>query len=78
MIDLIPSFAVTRINALCQNTKLSKSCKLSYMGNLILDSGWKSLVELMLQSTIAPTMNLGSKLIEFHNVSGNLVRIPHL
>ena len=48
------------------------------MGNLILDSGWKSLVELILQSTIAPTMNLGSKLIEFYNISGNPVRIPYL
>ena len=78
MIDFISSFPVTEINALFQNMKLSKGSRLSYMGNLILDLGWKSFVKLMLQGTITPTMSLGSELIKFCNISGNLVSFPHL
>ena len=78
MIDFISAFLIMEIDALCQNTKLRESGGFPYTGNLILDSGWKSLVELMFQSIITPTTNLGGKLIEFYNISGNPVRIPHL
>jgi hypothetical protein len=70
-------FPVSGINGLRECSHFNESLGLPDSGDIVLDSGWESFVELMAESRGTP-FQLRSKSVELNNILGYTLRIAHM
>jgi len=63
-------FPITSIDGLDERLEVREVVRFAYTGDLVLDSGRKSIVELSLECSVAP-LDLSCKVVEFNKVFGN-------
>ena len=71
------SFPITSVNGLDEGSEVREVVGFAYMGNLIFDSGRKSIVELSLECGVAP-LDSSCKAVEFNKVFGDSLVVTHL
>ena len=64
------------INGLDEGSEVGKVVGFAYAGNLIFDSGGKSIVELSSECGVAP-LDLSCKVVEFDKVFGDTLVVTH-
>ena len=70
-------FPVTRVDGLGEGAEVREGVGFADTGNLILDSGWESSVQLLVQGSFAP-LDMGSKLIEVDEVLHYVLVFMHM
>ena len=71
------SFPIMSINGLDEGLEVGEVVGFAYMGNLVLDSGGKSIVELLSEHGVTP-LYLSCKVVEFDEVFGDMLVVMHL
>ena len=69
-------FPITSVNGLDEGSEVGEVVGFSYTGNLIFDSGGKSIVELSSECRVAP-LDSSCKAVEFNKVFGNTLVVTH-
>ena len=69
-------FPIMSINGLDERPEVREVVRFAYTGDLILDSGRKSVVELSLECSVAP-LDSSCKAVEFNKVFGNTLIVMH-
>ena len=70
------SFPIMSVNGLDEGSEVGEVVGFSYAGNLVFDSGGKSVVELLLECGIAP-LDSSCKAVEFNKVFGDTLVVMH-
>jgi len=70
------SFPITSVNRLDEGSEVGKVVGFAYAGNLVFDSGGKSIVELLSECGIAP-LDSSCKVVEFDEVFGDTLVVAH-
>jgi len=70
------SFPIMSVNGLDEGSEVREVVRFAYAGNLILDSGGKSVVELLLECSISP-LDSSCKVIKFVEVFGDTLVVTH-
>ena len=70
-------FTIMSVNGLDERLEVREVVGFAYVRDLILDSGRKSVVELLLECGITP-LDLSCKTIEFNEVFSNTLVVMHL
>ena len=68
---------ISGVDGLGEGTEFVKGVRFADAGNLILDAGWKSAIQLLVDGSIA-SLDIGSEVVEVNKVLHDVLVIMHL
>ena len=70
-------FPVASVDALCETVQVLKLSWFAYVADFIFDTVRQTGIKLVTKGGVAITLELGHKVVEFHNVANNLLHVLH-